>query len=111
VNSQTADNQRPDIPRRTCAGGAVNFTAAVKNREGRDRANPESLPQLGHRVGVHLHDQPFTGGAFRHLVELGRHHPAGTAPWCPEIDDNRHGRRRDERVERCGIGHFDRLGR
>src|SRR5439155_8637404 len=93
---------RPGRPRR--------FSSPLEHGHRRNGPDAEAIAQLGDLVGVHLHDEVPAGVPGRDARDFGRDHPARTAPRRPEIDDNRERGRGDERVERDGVAHLDRLG-
>jgi hypothetical protein len=88
-----------DVGRRTCAGRSTGLAPTGEDRHRRNRADTKPLTELWHGVRVHLDDKEASRRASRYFDELWRHHPAGSAPGRPEIDDDGNRRTRHEPIE------------
>jgi hypothetical protein len=69
---------------------ASELPASLEKDQGRDAADIESAGQRLLFVGVHLANLQCSGTSLSRLVQHGRHHLAGPAPWRPEIDEDRY---------------------
>src|SRR5215203_2336911 len=71
------------------AGLAGDLLAMAEQDHGRDPLDAEAAGKLLLLVSVDL-GEPHPGLELaRRLLELRRHHLAGPAPWCPEVDQQR----------------------
>src|SRR3569623_2038298 len=66
----------------------VDHLAVLEEQHERDRANIEANRRLLIRVDIHLRHLHLAGVLLRQIVEHRTDHPTGTAPGCPEIDDD-----------------------
>src|ERR1700677_3830069 len=66
--------------------------AALEDHQGRDRHHAVFRGRLRALVDVQLHDLDLVAHRAGNLVECGRDHAAGAAPFGPEIDHDRTGR-------------------
>lgn len=82
---------------------AIHLFAVLEEHEHGDRAHAELGGEIGAVVHIDLAD--FDGVALlgSELLQDGGQHAAGTAPFCPEIDDDGRGGRFDFglKVVRC----------
>jgi len=100
-----------DLRRGTGADASRNLATLREYGEHRDRLDAEPSPQLGQRFSVHLYDKNSPRLPHRHFLKLGPHHPAGTAPRSPIVDDHGYGSFRNDDIELEGTFDLDRLGR
>src|SRR5262249_22417517 len=73
--------------------------APCKHGERRNRADVVTLAELCELVGVHLDDEHLSCLACGDFLQLGRDHPARSAPGRPVIDDDRDRGARHEAIE------------
>src|SRR5690606_18103925 len=78
-----------DIGRAHCARLARDLAAVREHHERRDAANAEARGDILLCFRVQLQHAGVAAERGRRALELGRHHPAGSAPLGPEIDDDR----------------------
>jgi hypothetical protein len=79
------------VTRRHGADDAVDDAVALDDDHGGDAAGPELLGQHGVLVDVHLDDLESPGVLACQPLEHGADHATGTAPRCPEVNEDRHG--------------------
>ncbi len=104
-------DERFDLRGRPRADCAPRLASVREHGHHRNRSNLKPLAQLRERVGVDLHDHDPAGEAGGHLLELRRHHPAGTTPRRPEVDNDRQRRQGDQAIEFVRAPDVDREGR
>ena len=85
----------PDEIRQLRLGQCADFSglgvAALEHDQGRDAANTKLLWNLGIGVHIDLAHLKFPAVVGGDLIEYRSDHLAGTAPFCPEIHQDRDG--------------------
>lgn len=81
-----AAHEVSDLLRRACTGEPRHLFAAPEKYEQRDASDAEFLADLRKILCVDLGKACIGGKHSGRLFELRSHHPAGTTPWRPEIN-------------------------
>src|SRR5688572_19089383 len=89
-----------ELRKRERARVARDLAAFAEDDERRNAANPETTRELRLGFGIHLGEADARCKLLRCLLVGGCHHPARTAPRCPEIDDHRQVAYADVPIER-----------
>jgi hypothetical protein len=106
-NSDLSANPVAQFVRVHCAGLAGDFTTIFENDERGDTANIETAGSVRIRIGIEFRETHGRFELFCDPLKVRRHHFAGPAPFCPEIDYDRDA----AAFYVCGktaIGEFDR---
>ncbi|MGC0370634.1 hypothetical protein RKD05_002886 [Microbacterium sp. SLBN-111] len=77
----------------------------------RNRLGPEALGELRVRVDIDLGEHDLAGELDDDLLEDGAQLLAGTAPLCPQVDDDGHAAREFEDLTERRIGDIEHEGR
>jgi len=85
------------------AGLLEDGAAAGEDDEVRDAADLETGGELGVRLGVYLEDDRLSGHVGGGASDLGCGGPTGSAPVCPEVDEDGDGSVCNYIVEERGI--------
>ena len=85
-NSDLSANPVAQIVRVHCAGLAGDFTTVFENDERGNTADVETTGSVRVRIGIELREAHGRFELFCDPLKVRRHHFAGPAPFCPEID-------------------------